>query len=207
MWYNLFARAMATVSRSCRKNWRNRRSRRLRAAPGALSTAMFDSIKLFLKKLLKKGNLFERNGLCGGGGGVGGGGGWGWGGGGGGGGGGSEREEGGGEGRGGVGWGPWGECGGGGWGGVWEGGEVCVCCGVGCVRVWCGTLKTFVDSSRLRVYSQNVCPVGSQRPPRPASEEPARPAHEGRRPPCQAAGQRGHVSNLVQELMRVLADA
>ena len=66
VWCNFSARAIATVSRSCRKNWRNRRSRRLRAAPGALSTAMFDSIKLFLKKLLTKGNLFERNGLGGG---------------------------------------------------------------------------------------------------------------------------------------------
>ena len=36
--------------------------------PETLSTSMADSIKLFPKKPLKKGNLFDRNGLGGGGG-------------------------------------------------------------------------------------------------------------------------------------------
>ena len=57
-WCCASASAIATVSRSCRKNWRNRRCRRLIAAPGALSTSMINSLKLFSRvHQQKKGNL------------------------------------------------------------------------------------------------------------------------------------------------------
>ena len=62
-WCCASASAIATVSRSCRKNWRNRRCRRLIAAPGTLSTAMFDSIKLFSQFAYRKRATLRENGL------------------------------------------------------------------------------------------------------------------------------------------------
>ena len=47
VWCVNSARAIATLRRSWRRNCLSRRCRLLMAAPGALSTAMFDSIKLF----------------------------------------------------------------------------------------------------------------------------------------------------------------
>ena len=43
LWCNAPAKAVATASCSWRKNWRNRRSRRHRAAPATLSTSMIES--------------------------------------------------------------------------------------------------------------------------------------------------------------------
>ena len=54
-WWFVSARSMATVSRSCRRNWRNRRSRRLLAVP-ASSAQRADHIDPTERSLVKNGN-------------------------------------------------------------------------------------------------------------------------------------------------------